>query len=994
MFIKILSFLYVFLFISSMAHANGIEYKIEPVSKTEYNKLILYPENGLWIVEKYNFQKNKIQSKVSRKVFINKPPFSTSLSFQKRPFISNTTSELPDKNIWQHEREWNLNWEAKYSQWISEKVNKNFFVNNNIATDCADVIIALRWIFSRIHKLPAAHSLAASGTLFSNLSIKSSWAHLPRHQEWRQDLLFLKSLNFLLNNTYTRSLLNDSYPIALNSKYLNEGAYWMSLNSSSGHAVLIHRTLKDNIPLHSLSSTVPQKVRPLIESIFIPEQVLKASQGGLLKVRWPQVNTRTAYLTSKNDMPGYSNEQYKILPAAKKSFAYTVLTTLSSEFDALRVYEGFIYSIIEQFKQRVEIIKKGALICKNNSCKPGTSLYEFWSTPSRDQRIKTDLVKAENLSIELGQIDKKIFKSKIKLYNKKRITVHKKKYTLKQLNIIWSKKYYNSQPWVDAKIRWGLEPAAFLYNLKIKMKKSLDDRDLIINNNLCRSSTSCASINKIWMDQSGLQINQTIQSYFHDMLNYCDWFQLNCYEFFNKYLAIFKIKRFNFYELASQAFFASFDPNSTDNERKGIWTNLQSKITFQPDYIGESKNYLVIKDLNGFTITDINKQYTYTRPTLGKIHFISQNQDYLIYQKENKIFKYEISNGESLFLLKIQNKKVNLNFFEHNDHLMILSSYFFTDLKMSPFHFDIVFAHSFSSLVTPHFFNPLINESSNVVLVYFQKQQPYLLSYDLNFQKFFTHKLFVNSEKNFQYKLSNYTGSYLKINQLNLLTQKSNSILINTTNGKTDVTNITSPQNLNSQWLKGTDLYLSTESNSAKAPQSYLYLINPPFSPRLVFNCSNCQINNFMNNQNLILIHHPQGITSYYNFNGNQLDLIIRDKKPLISSNGVYFLKRNSKLQHIDILDFDLKPLATFYKNSKINTSSKSLIVSLNLKNDRFSQIYRTKTYFDLKNNKILPIVSLPQKEFQPVQEGQPQVQSINNNYVQLGKISLWFKYL
>jgi hypothetical protein len=92
-------------------------------------------------------------------------------------------------------------------------VCEEFFYKNKVATDCADVAIAARWIFARIHKMPAAQTLAEPNVLFSNESFRNAWSDLPTHEDWTQDQLFRVALDYVLDNTYTHTLWKDSCSI-------------------------------------------------------------------------------------------------------------------------------------------------------------------------------------------------------------------------------------------------------------------------------------------------------------------------------------------------------------------------------------------------------------------------------------------------------------------------------------------------------------------------------------------------------------------------------------------------------------------------------------------------------------------------------------------------------------------------------------------------------------------------------------------------------------
>lgn len=187
-------------------------------------------------------------------------------------------------SVWVAQNQWDQNWEKRYSEWVASSVTPQFFVQNNIATDCADAAISLRWIFARTNSLPAASTTSSS--LLSNLS--SQWDHLKTAPDWQSDERFRKALHAAINSTDTRTLFKDLYPIKLNSRSLVPGAVFINATSVSGHAEWISKTSFDgmNNPIMFFSSTVPQRVRETLVYPFMKTKWPVRTDNGFMRFRW------------------------------------------------------------------------------------------------------------------------------------------------------------------------------------------------------------------------------------------------------------------------------------------------------------------------------------------------------------------------------------------------------------------------------------------------------------------------------------------------------------------------------------------------------------------------------------------------------------------------------------------------------------------------------------------------------------------------------------
>ncbi len=130
-----------------------------------------------------------------------------------------------NKNLWEVKNRWSQEWENKFSAWISENVNEDFFVKYGLSTDCADAVLGIRWIFARIHSLPVANHISISSTLFTHLSMPKNWRKIPKGDVWHQDKLFMTALNYVMRLANTRTMLLDAYPVELTRRGLQVGSF-------------------------------------------------------------------------------------------------------------------------------------------------------------------------------------------------------------------------------------------------------------------------------------------------------------------------------------------------------------------------------------------------------------------------------------------------------------------------------------------------------------------------------------------------------------------------------------------------------------------------------------------------------------------------------------------------------------------------------------------------------------------------------------------------
>lgn len=373
--------------------------------------------------------------------------------------ITSTVTENRDRVIWKTENEWSWEWEQKYSEWIKANVNQDFFYNNGLATDCADVAITARWIFARINKLPAGQTLSGTSALFTNESFKNSWANLTPHEEWQQDQLFKAALNYVLDNTYTHSLWKDSYSIHVSTETLLPGTHHLNMFGDTGHTMLYVDNLENNIKM--IYSDVPRAVRRLYSTSFDSDKP-EAGKTGFLKMRWPIKTENGWALKARTEMPHYSQNQYseELMNNLMENYTYGFLLAMGFNPSPSDYYYNLLTSIWYSFDDRQDIVNTGFEFCSQNDCSPGTPNYSAHSTPARDKRILTKIQKAKTILDRYGAND-----PDVKYYWDDFISwemdihVGSDQYVKKSmadLTAIWEAKTYSYDPRDSVLKRWGI----------------------------------------------------------------------------------------------------------------------------------------------------------------------------------------------------------------------------------------------------------------------------------------------------------------------------------------------------------------------------------------------------------------------------------------------------------------------------------------------------------------------------------------------------------
>jgi len=305
--------------------------------------------------------------------------------------------------VWQATQQWSPAWETKYQAWVAENWTTDFFMNPKkpvyyrMAHDCADAIYFMRIAFSYENKLPfAINNIMRSGELLTN-DIKR-WDKLPEMQRMR------KFMQYVADRVGTRSLYLDTYPIALAD--IKAGDLYVHPGSHSYEITGITETGVTSIMSSTTPASPKKMVRLFAYPFFIPQDKAKM-RDGYRRFKWPQ-NIKKPM----QQQPGFSAEQYHI--AEQVEYNYVAFTDIIAkklrrrpeplQEKATRV----LYGLCAFAKERVNYVNDGLNFLRKiraggRQCMNRTE-YDYYSTPSRDKRLKMYFNEVEKIAYAGGAL--------------------------------------------------------------------------------------------------------------------------------------------------------------------------------------------------------------------------------------------------------------------------------------------------------------------------------------------------------------------------------------------------------------------------------------------------------------------------------------------------------------------------------------------------------------------------------------------------------------
>lgn len=313
--------------------------------------------------------------------------------------------------VWKSKNTWSNAWEAKYQNWVATNWKPNFFMNPSnqkyyrIPHDCADAIYLMRMVFSYENRLPfVINNAAKPGKLFSNKM--SQWDGLSEHQRLRQFMLYIN------DRVGTRSLVHDTYPIPLSQ--IRSGDLYVEPGSHSYEIIGITDTGVTVIMSSTTPSTPKMMIKLYAYPFFIPKDI-KNMTDGYRRFKWPP-----NILKPMQQQPGYSAEQYAI--AAKTNYNYVAFTDIIAKKLRRRPEpiaektKRVLVGLCSFAKERVNYVNDGIkYLSKLRSKRDGhgrsvrncmnAKEYDYYSTPSRDKRLKRYFEEVLNIAYAGGVLN-------------------------------------------------------------------------------------------------------------------------------------------------------------------------------------------------------------------------------------------------------------------------------------------------------------------------------------------------------------------------------------------------------------------------------------------------------------------------------------------------------------------------------------------------------------------------------------------------------------
>ena len=305
--------------------------------------------------------------------------------------------------VWQTKNQWSMAWETKYQEWVAEKMTTDFFMNPKtpvyykMAHDCADSIYFMRIAFAYENKLPfAINNIMQKGKLLSN-----SMRNWDRENQVNRVRKFMQ---YVADRVGTRSLHLDTFPVALAD--IKAGDLYVQPGAHSYIITGITETGVTSIVSSTTPASPKHMVRLFAYPFFIPQDKVKM-RDGYRRFKWPQ-NVKKPM----QQQPGYSNEQYRVAEQVKYNYvAFTDVIAKKLRRRAEPLQEKttrVLYGLCAFAKERVNYVNDGLnqlrrIRAGGRQCMNRTE-YDYYSTPSRDKRLKMYFNEVEKIAYSGGAL--------------------------------------------------------------------------------------------------------------------------------------------------------------------------------------------------------------------------------------------------------------------------------------------------------------------------------------------------------------------------------------------------------------------------------------------------------------------------------------------------------------------------------------------------------------------------------------------------------------
>lgn len=309
--------------------------------------------------------------------------------------------------VWTDVNSWSPAYEARFAEWVRNEWRTDFFARKTLSNgqsnpyyglhvDCADTVYSMRIIFSYENGLPfVAQDPTSSGDTISNkMSRWNGQDEITRVRNF---------LRFIYETMSTRSLPNDTYPVAISRDTVRSGGLMMTTKKNH-HSWTIKEILPIGVPYLVYNSVVGSNSGLSLQerqSWPNPDWVFEtdATPSGNAGFRYWRP---AAYINRPVwEVPGYSEEQYRVPLDRWVRYAQSRLA-LRQETDDQMV-RRLVKTVCEGFQGRVPTVKEGLeYLSKNPRCMDYAT-YDTYSTPNRDRRIFDDFMSLRRTYREILQ---------------------------------------------------------------------------------------------------------------------------------------------------------------------------------------------------------------------------------------------------------------------------------------------------------------------------------------------------------------------------------------------------------------------------------------------------------------------------------------------------------------------------------------------------------------------------------------------------------------
>ena len=569
------------------------------------------------------------------------------------------------KPIWTAKNKWNKDWEEKFGQWIENEVDVDFFKRYNIATDCADAVVGLRWIFARLYSLPVANSVNNSTSLFGNFTIRKSWKNLSTAKNWYEDELFKTALEYVMDMSTTRTITQDGYPVSLDKNGLKAGVFIVTQNVGGGHVSMINSANWEDdtkAPLIIMASTLPRKVRSLKEEIYMEEDWPEKGYKDILAFKWPEVKNGEWQLVTPQD-GFYSLDQYdRNLKLSQPNFIKYLLENIKGNFNPHSIIQKMMDDLYDYVELRVDLVKTSFEYCAKNTCAENSEAYHYWSTFNRDSKIISKFTLIESMVNQYAKLDEGLVRSWNRFLSERFLLIENVEVNFYTLQRVFTKNEYSSDPNDSVLKRWGLNFQEKIDEFSSRVKTLFAKRVETIKNQDQNCDESCVPGNLKWLAYSTYPEDKELNQIYTTLMPLCKGSnEVLCRAALNGSVKL-QNEEMAFFDLMRRIPFFNSDPRAPLELRWGAKREgVQTKILPYFEFITIAKNELALLDER--LLIDLRTQQTlYKAKSHEKLYLSSNGNAFL---KEGNL---------NLYLLKDKQKIKLPLIVAHSFELEVISS--------------------------------------------------------------------------------------------------------------------------------------------------------------------------------------------------------------------------------------------------------------------------------------------------------------------------------